>query len=110
MLPSPCPCPPVSAFISRPSSQTAANEPSLVANKETKPCSVFTPSRCGTKGFPQVFPPSNERAMVTSYANVPGPLLASQCAASEPSGKTTIEGKSAQLTNQFVPSAITRGA
>ncbi len=37
-------------------------------------------------------------------------FLTSQCAASRPSGSATIDGKSAQLTNQSAPSAITRGA
>jgi hypothetical protein len=34
--------------------------------------------------------------------------LTSQCAASEPSASSTTEGKSAQLTNQFSPSAAVR--
>src|SRR5262245_47144000 len=110
MLPWPWPCASLgSAFISRPSSHTAASEPSFAANIETNPCSALTSSRCGMKGLSHVFPPSNDREIVTSYPLVPCPLLTSQWAASELSGSATIEGKSAQLTNQFDPSAMTRG-
>src|SRR4030095_1741891 len=94
----------------RPSSQMAFSCPLGPATSETNPCSLFTLSRCGTTGLLQVAPPSCEKAMLTSYASVPGSLLPSQCAASVPSDKTVIDGKSASLTNQLVPPATIRGS
>src|SRR5690606_20540415 len=94
----------------RPSSQTAARAPAAAGNNETKPCSVAVPSRCGTTWPVHVAPPSAERATCTSYAYVPGPLRTSQCAASEPSGSATTDGKSAQFTKKCGPRATVRAA
>src|SRR5215472_2996056 len=97
--------------ILRPSSQMAASLPSAVGSQERNPCWRFLPSRCGTMGLPQVAPASFEKARLMSYASERGPAVATnQFAAIVPSDKTESDGKSAGLTNQFVPLAIVLGA
>src|SRR5262245_2528299 len=87
----------------------AARPPFGAGNKETNPCSLCVPSRCGLTGLLHVLPLSREKAILTLYAYVPGPLFASQCAARLPSGSAIIDGKSAQFTNQLSPCAIACG-
>src|SRR5262249_19632740 len=95
----------------RPSSQMATSLPSAVGVQERNPCWRFLPSRCGTMGFPHVAPASFEKARLMSYASELGPPVAtSQFAAKVPSDITARDGKSAGLTNQFVPLAIVFGA
>src|SRR5688500_5129231 len=98
------------SFMLRPSSQTAPSRPSGNEISDTNPCSVCVPSRCGTIGLVQLWPPSFDREMFTLYAYVPAPLLTSQCAANEPSFRSITDGKSAQLTNQLSPSETVRAS
>src|SRR5438093_8713277 len=95
----------------RPSSQIAVSRESGVGTRDIQPCWRFFPPRWGTMGFRRGVPAYLENAMLISYASEAGPPVAtSQFAASVPSDSTANDGKSAGLTNQFVPRAIVLGA
>src|SRR5262249_28197528 len=87
------------------------SRPSRVGTRDIKPCCRFFASRWGTTGLLHVAPASLEKAMLISYASDWGPPVAtSQFVARVPSESTAKDGKSAALTNQFVPLAIVFGA
>ena len=82
---------------------------SPLTKKLTKPCSLKVPSVCGVSGASQVTPPSVDRLTATSYANIAGSVMTSQCDAHSDSVNCTTDGKSARLTNQLSPFATVTG-
>ena len=74
-----------------------------------KPCSVGLRSEWSVLGADHVFPPVDETATRMWYAYGLAWVFSSQCAKSR-SPLSTIEGKSAQLTNRFLASTIVLGS